>query len=173
LLLIGLGIFIESIYAASLAKYVTYHTEDIIEKDSEIKKKSIEFFAKYAKFFLISAIPAYAFNSFILFNKRKLLYSEHLILFGMLFLGVIIITLIGNILFFAGFIKSISFLADWSNTIVPILLFPYIINGLFSAFGKDYTRISFTIRAFIYFFLIIAEVRVVGEVVKFYLRHSS
>ena len=171
LLLIGLGIFIESIYTASLAKYVAYNTEDIIQHDSEIKKKSLEFFAKYAKLFLISAIPAYAFNSFILFNKRKLLYSEHLILFGMFFLGVIIITLIGNILFFAGFIKSISFLADWSNTIVPLLLFPYIVNGLYGAFGKDYTRVSFTIRAFIYFFLIIAEVRLVGEIVKFYLRH--
>lgn len=172
LLLIGLGIFIESIYVASLAKYVSYSTP-IIEEDSELKDKTLKLLAEYVKFFLIVAIPAYAFNSYILFNKKKLFYSEHLIIFGMLFVGVIIITLFGNILLFAEFIQSISFIYDWSKFIVPILLLPYIINGLYGAFGKEYTKISFAIRTLLYIILFMAEFKFVTTTVKFYLRHYS
>jgi len=166
LLLIGLGIFIESIYLTASAKFVSY-----IDPDPNASNATLDFIAKYAKFFLLLAIPVYALNSFILFNRKKLLYSEHLIIFGMYFVGIIIFTLIGNLLFFAEFIPSISFLAEWSNTIVPLLLFPYIVNGLYNAFGKEYTKIGFALRTLIYIVLIFAELRLLGYILKFYLKH--
>jgi len=170
LLLIGLGLFIDAIYVDSLEKYVTFGELDTLD---EIEKETIKIYSEYLKFFIILAIPAYAFNSYILFNKKKLFYSEHLIVFGMLFLGIIIITLFGNILLFADFLESIYFLSDWSKFIVPILLLPYVINGLYGAFGKEYTKISFAFRTLLYIILFMAEFKFVAIAVKFYLRHYN
>lgn len=168
MLLIGLGIFIEHLYVDFTSQYVTYSKLPIAENDA-----SLEFLGKYVKFFLLLAIPVYDFNSFLLFNKKRLLYSEHLIVFGMLFLGIILITLLGNVLFFAEFNENTYLLADWSNFIVPILLVPYLINGLYGAFGRDYTKISFIIRSLIYIVLIVAELKVLAHIVRFYLSNYS
>ena len=168
MLLIGLGIFIEHLYVDFSSQYVTYSKLPVAENDA-----SLDFLGKYVKFFLLLAIPVYAFNSFLLFNKKRLLYSEHLIVFGMLFLGIILITLLGNVLFFAEFNENTYLLADWSNFLVPILLVPYLINGLYGAFGRDYTKISFVIRSLIYIVLIVAELKVLAHIVRFYLSNYS
>lgn len=166
LLLTGLGIFIESIYATASVRFVSY-----IEPDLNTKNATLDFLGKHAKFFLLLAIPVYAFNSFILFNKRKFLYSEHLIIFGMFFLGIIIISIGENILIFTEFVKSISFIADWSAVLVALVLFPYLIKGLYNTFGKDYTKISFSIRTLIYIVICFLELRLLGYIVTSYLKH--
>lgn len=164
LLLTAFGIFIESIYATALTKYTSY-----IEpyESSEL----IDFLGKYVKFFLLLAIPVNAINSFILFNRKKLLYSEHLIIFGMYFLGIIVITLLQNVIMFTEFIENLAFIADWSNVLVMILLFSYIINGLYGAFGKDYTRTGFAFRTFIYIILMFLELKLFIFILSYYLRY--
>lgn len=168
LIFIGLGIFIESIYVSATARYISY-----LPPDSPADDASLKFLEKYIKFLPLLAIPVYAFNSYILFNRKKLFYSEHLIIFGMHFLGIIIVTLFGNLVFFAEFNPNTVFLADWSNTIVPIILLPYMINGFYGAFGKGYTKISFAIRLFIYITLIFAELRLLSIIVRYFLKHYN
>lgn len=164
LLLTASGIFIENIYATAITKYISY-----IEPTEP--NAIDDFLGKYVKFFLLLAIPVYAFNSFILFNKKKYLYSEHLIIFGMYFLGIIMITLFQNLIMFTEFIESLAFIADWSSILIFLLLFFYIVNGLYGSFGKDYTKLSFSIRTFIYIVLIFAELKLLGFILKFYLRN--
>jgi len=166
LLLTGLGIFIESIYLKASAKFISY-----IPPDPNATNATLDFLAKHAKFFLLLAIPVFALNSYILFNRRKFLYSEHLIIFGMFFLGIIIISLGENLLIFTEFVESISFIADWSNVLVALVLFPYLINGLYTAFGRDYNKISFSIRTLAYLIICFLELRLLGFIVTNYLKH--
>lgn len=164
LLFIGFGIIIENFYVATSAKYISY-----IEPDTQENNPVLEFLGKYVKFIILLAIPFLALNSFLLFNKKKFLYSEHLIIFGMQLLGIIVITLFGNLLYFAEFVRPISFLADWSNTIVPVLLLPYVANGLYGALGKDYSKIGFSIRFLIYITLFFLDLKLLGIILKFFL----
>lgn len=166
LLLTATGIFIENIYVVALSKYVS-HVE--VTVSNEI----LDFLGKYVKFFLLLAIPVFAFNSFILFRKKKLLFSEHLIIFGMLFLGIILITLLQNVLMFTEFVESLYLIADYSSLMVAMLLIPYMINGLYEAFGKEYSKFSFAVRVLIYFVLMFTEIRLLGYILKFYLKHYN
>lgn len=166
LLLTGLGIFIESVYNASLLKYISFATPDPV-KDS----RAIEVLEKYVKFFLLLAIPVYAFNSYILFNKKKLLYSEHLIIFGMYFVGIILITLFQSVIMFTEFVENLAFIADWSNVFISALLLIYIVKGLYDAFGKSYSKIGFSIRTITYIALIFAEIRLLSILILYYLDH--
>ena len=166
LLLTATGIFIDNIYVTALSKYKSY-------VEVTVSNETLDFLGKYVKFFLLLAIPVFAFNSFILFRRKKLLYSEHLIIFGMLFLGIILITLLQNVLLFTEFVESLYFIADYSNFLVAILLIPYIINGLYGAFGKEYSKVGFAVRTLIYFVLMFADLRLLGYILKFYLKYYN
>lgn len=167
LLLLGLGIFLDSIYISSLAKYVSYIEPDEILEG--VQEKSNEILGKYIKFFLLLAIPVYAFNSYLLFNKKRLLYSEHLIVFGMLLTGIVIIALLEAVLMFAEFVESIAFISILSWYLTPILSILYIVNGLYGAFGKDYSKASFVFRTLLYIILFVAEIKLASLAVQFYL----
>ena len=164
LLLTAFGIFIENIYATAIANYVSY-----IEPSKS--NATLDFLGKYVKFFLLLAIPVNAFSSFILFNKQRLLYSEHLIIFGMFLLGIIAITLLQSFIMLTEFVESLAFIADWSNLLMFFLLPSYIINGLYGAFGKEYTKIGFAIRTLVYIILIVVQIKSLAFIVKFYLNN--
>ncbi|MGV9004687.1 DUF3667 domain-containing protein [Flavobacterium sp.] len=163
LLLIGLGVFIESRYSASLLKYTSY-VETTYDDDSS--SKAMLFIGRYVKFFLALAIPVFALNSFLLFNKKKFYYSEHLIIFGMFYLGIIFFTLVGNLLDFSEFVKPLAFISEWTNIILPIILVLYLIKGLYVTFGKDYKKLNFFVRILIYISLIFVELRIMGLILK-------
>ncbi|WP_379791231.1 DUF3667 domain-containing protein [Flavobacterium qiangtangense] len=164
LLLTAFGIFIENIYATATANYISYI-------EPSVSSPVLDILGKYVKFFLFLAIPVYAFNSYLLFNKKKYLYSEHLIIFGMYFLGIILITLFQNIIMFTEFVESLAFIADWSSVLVAFLLFPYIVNGLYGAFGKNYTKIGFALRTAAYIILMFLELRLLAIILKFYIKN--
>lgn len=166
LLLIGLGIFIEHLYHEAQLKYVSNIEPNI---EAPTSTMALNFIEKNIKFFLLLAIPAFSLNSYLLFNKRKFNYSEHIIIFGMLFLGIIIIGLIGNIMYFAEFMKPISFVVDIAFYFVPIATFIYLINGFYGAFGKDYSFLSFSVRILIFIILIFAYIRLLIIIIKFFL----
>ncbi|WP_298141197.1 DUF3667 domain-containing protein [Flavobacterium sp.] len=166
LLFIGLGIFIEHLYNNAILKYVSY-----IPREPQPISESVilEFIGKYIKFFITLAIPIYSFISYILFNKKKLNYSEHLIIFGMIYLGIIIITIVGNIMYFAEFIKPIAFLSEFSDYFVPITVLLYVIHGFYGAFGKDYKLLNFSLRLLLFIILVLISLKALGKIVKFFL----
>ncbi|WP_333601239.1 DUF3667 domain-containing protein [Flavobacterium sp.] len=169
LLLVGLGIFIENQYLYSLKHYTSYAAPDAISEPSSV---ALNFISKYIKFFLALAIPAFSMNSFILFNKRKLFYSEHLIIFGMMYLGIIILTLFSNLMDFFEFVAPLVFLCYFSNTVMPFLVIGYLTHGLYGAFGSDYKKWDFGLRLLIYIVLIVAELKLLGFILKNILIHK-
>lgn len=160
-----MGIFIENIYAIASQKYVLF-----LEHEIEPEEKSIvlNYIGKNIKFFLALGVPVFSLNSYLLFNKRKLYYSEHVIIFGMLYLGIIFLTLVSNILYFVEFIKPLTFLSFWIDKMLYVI-FIYIAYGLYKAFGNDYSKLNFTFRIFIYLSLIFIEMRLLGLLLKFIL----
>src|SRR6218665_2049286 len=169
LLLIGLGIFIDHQYITAKLKYVSY-----IEPDIESAEDSmvLEFISKYVKYIVLLALPLFSFTTYILFNKRKFNYSEHVIIFGMLYLGTIVITLIGNLFYFGEFVESLSFLFDVGFYFIPTVGLIYLINGFYGAFGKDYTFVQFCLRLLVFIVLIFVYMRLMALVLKLFLVHS-
>lgn len=165
LLLIGLGIIIENMYAIASQKYVSFIKPEI---ETEAKSAVLDYIGKNVKFFLALAIPVFSLNSYLLFNKKKLYYSEHIIIFGMMYLGIIFLTLVSNIFYFVEFIKPIAFLSYWIDKMLYVIFF-YIAYGLYKAFGSDYSKLNFTFRILIYLSFIFIELRLMGELLKIFL----
>jgi len=163
LLLIGLGIFIENQYLYSIEHYASYAETDVVAEPDSV---ALNFISKYIKFFLALAIPVFSFNSFILFNKRKLFYSEHLIIFGMMYLGIIVLTLFSNLMDFFEFVAPLVFLCYFSTTVMPFLVVVYLAYGFYGAFGSDYKKWSFALRLLIYIGLIFVELKLLGLILK-------
>lgn len=163
LLLIGLGVFIENIYLSSSLKYTSYLDNSFKEEEGSVV---IDFIGRYVKFFLALAVPVFALNSYWLFNRKKLFYSEHLIIFGMFYLGIIFFTLIGNLLDFSEFVEPLAFISKWTNTLLPIILIVYLIKGFYNAFGSDYSKINCFLRIVLYIALIVVELRILGQLLK-------
>jgi hypothetical protein len=65
LLVIGLGLFIDSTYLYTKQNYVSYVVEPT---EPESETIVLNFIAKYAKLFLLLAIPVFSLNSYLLFN---------------------------------------------------------------------------------------------------------
>jgi hypothetical protein len=166
LLVIGLGAFINSMESKAILNYTSYleTPTDSVENDIVIN-----FITNYAKLFLLLAIPIFAFNSYIIFNKKKLNYSEHIIVFGMFYLGIILISIVGDLFMFFQFSESLSFIAELSDYITPITILFYLIFGLFGAFGKDYKVSNFILRMILFILLILIYMRIFGVIIKFFL----
>jgi len=164
LLLVGLGIFIENVYIDALHKYHSFIPDDL---DTNANNPVYVFLSKYVKFFLALAIPVFSLNSFILFNKKKkLFYSEHLIIFGMMYLGIIMITLVGNLMYFTEFIEPLAFLSYFGDFMMPFIIIFYLAFGFYGVFGNDYKKWDFALRLAIYIVLIFAEIKLLGFILK-------
>ena len=166
LVLIGLGIFIENAYAFTAERYVSF-----IEPEIEPEEKSVvlDFIGKHIKLFLALAIPVFSLNSYVLFNKRKLYYSEHIIIFGLMYLGIILFTILSNILYFTEFVKPLTFISEWTDIVIPVIILLYVINGFYKAFGNDYSKLNFSLRMLIYIVLTVIELRLLGTILKVFL----
>ena len=111
-----------------------------------------------SKIIIFLFVPLAAFNSFILFRRKKLNLSEHCIIAGMLLLGILIFSTLGNILFYFDLIVEYSdfFANTISFSIITIILL-YIGYGYFNAFSPDYTKIGIAYRILLFFALIALE----------------
>lgn len=115
----------------------------------------------HSKIIIFLFVPFAALNSFILFRRKKLNLSEHAILSGMLLLGMLLISLIGNILFYANFIIEFSptFSAIFSWTITSLIIL-YVGYGYFNAFRKEYTILGIAYRILLFFIMLVFEMLV-------------
>jgi hypothetical protein len=163
LLFVGLTILVENLNNFLYEKYPYPYSDASIDNESLVV---LNFLSEHLKLFMALAIPVFAFNSYCLFRKKKLYYSEHLILFGMLYLGVIVINLIGYLLNLSEYVEPLTFIRTISEFLAPILTAIYLFNGLYGAFGKDYKLSSFIFRVLLYLILIIIEMRLLGTILK-------
>src|SRR5690606_2912804 len=117
-------------------------------------------FTSYGKFLIFSIVPLTALNSYIVFRRKKLNFSEHVIISGILLLGVFLILIL---LLFLGILET---------TVLPINLFKYlflsfpyimlfyIVYVYHNAFRQDYTRIGFSYRAVLFLILLLLELAI-------------
>ncbi|MGH2665172.1 DUF3667 domain-containing protein [Flavobacterium sp.] len=153
LILLGLNIFLTHYYD-SLSEVYENPISDV--KNNAAGMKIASFMSKYAKAILFSFVPLFALKSTLLFRRRKLNLSEHFIVAGMIFLGIVLITVVGTLFSFFDFtyFDSISEVAEF---VFSLLILFYVIYSYYAAFKSDYSVWGFSWRMLLFLLFIIVE----------------
>ena len=125
---------------------------------NEASKTMDEILSQKSKIIIFLFVPFAALNSFILFRRKKLNLSEHSILAGMILLGILLLSTLGNVLFY--FDLTFEFSDAVANTIsisIITLIFLYIGYGYVNAFGNDYSKLGIAYRIVLFFAMIFLE----------------
>lgn len=130
-------------------------------KLNEASKKMDEILSQKSKIIIFLFVPFAALNSFILFKRKKLNLSEHSIIAGMILLGILLFSTLGNVLFYFDLIVEFSnTFANFINLTIITLIVLYIGYAYFNAFGTDYSRIGIVGRVVLFFTLIFLEIMI-------------
>lgn len=158
LITIGLIIFIHHFYD----KIYLLQGGEIDEKPenlNDVSKRLDELFSQKSKIIILLFVPLAALNSFILFKKKKLNLSEHSIIAGMILLGMLLISLFGNLFFYIDLIlpfnETFSFIMSW---LVAILIIIFVAFGFYNAFSADYSKGKITFKILLFYALICLEI---------------
>jgi hypothetical protein len=154
LLLIGLNIFLSNYYG-QLAKIYYGNSAKVVNDALGIKLE--HFFTDYAKILIFSFVPLFAINSFILFRKRKLNFSEHIIIGGITFLGILLIYTLDSIITFLDFTVNFEIISDILSLITSILIFILPIFSYYQTFKDYYKKRNFLIRIILFSILMLIE----------------
>ena len=125
---------------------------------NEASRKIDEIFAQKSKIILLLFVPFAALNSLLLFRRRKLNFSEHIILSGMILLGLLLINTLGNIIFHANVILQLSYM--FLSLLVTSLCLLYVGYAYFNAFNTVYTKWGISYRIVLFFALICLEIAI-------------
>ncbi len=82
---------------------------------NEASKTYAELFSQKSKIIIFLFVPLFALNSFIFFRRKKLNLTEHSIIAGMVLLGVLLISLFGNLFFY------IDLLFEFNDTFANVI----------------------------------------------------
>jgi hypothetical protein len=113
---------------------------------------------KYGKLFIFLTVPVLAFNSWVLFRKRKLNYSEHAIISGMFLLGIFLIINVYLVFNFLDLLNLPSIVQFVLSEIPPYAFFAYLIFVYSNAFYADYSLWRFFYRMVLFLVLFVIEV---------------
>jgi hypothetical protein len=152
LLLIGLNIFLKHQYDVILNEpQVSWNTNDVGDKISYLIDNN-------AKGLILPYIPFFAISSFLFFRRKKLNISEHFILSGMTFLGILIPIIISNCFMFLEFTENFKVVSRLSNSyVLPAIILIQLIYSYTQAFSKDYSKIGFVFRMLLFLLFILIE----------------
>lgn len=125
---------------------------------NEASEKLDTIISQKSKILIFLFVPLGAFNSFILFRRKKLNLTEHSIIAGMILLGMLLLSLIGNLFFYLELIVPFngvfSFVMSWFFTTLITL---QIVNGYTNAFASDYSKLGIAYRIALFFVLLFIE----------------
>lgn len=141
-------------------------------KLNEASKIMNEIFTQKSKLIIFLFVPFAALNSFILFRRKKLNLSEHCIIAGMILLGMLLISALGNLFFCFELIKPFN--SDFAYTIsmlVTVLIILHVIYGYYNAFSHDYTKLGIAYRILLFFALLCFEIMILFIVVWGFITH--
>lgn len=155
LIIIGLTILMKSTYDQMAVKYLG---TTVLPREEYSGKVLDEFISNYAKLLIFAVVPIFALNSFIVFRRKKLNLSEHSIIAGMIFLGVITITLIGETLYLTDFIKNLDFISTFVDYATPIMIFIYVLTNYYRTFKRDYSIVLLICKLILFLTLTFLEV---------------
>lgn len=118
------------------------------------KYKTLPIFSTITtKIILLSFIPIFALNSYLLFRKVGLNFAEHIILSGMAYLLIVCIFTMDNLLALLQY-TIFSFVYSFYNKIALFILLFYMFYTFFQAFGDYYSRSSIILRTSIFLILV-------------------
>lgn len=157
LLLIGLTIFISHVQN----KLSHHYFNTSLKPETNDAGASIDAFLNtYAKLIIFSFIPLFAINSFLIFRRKKLNFSEHFIISGMMFLGVMIITAATTLLYFTDYLNYVDFIGNVVNIVAPTLILIYLIVNYYKTFSENYTTLQTGLRVFLFIILLLIEIAI-------------
>lgn len=159
LILISIGVMIFTRHIGDL-----FHggTGEIAEDKvylNEASRRLDNIFSKNLKFILFLFVPFAAFNSFVLFRRKKLNLSEHSILSGIVLLGILLLNIFANLYFPLNNFSGLS--GDIASLIVTIIIVSYVGFAYINAFGSDYSKLGIAYRILLFYALICLEVMIV------------
>lgn len=143
--------------------------EEIISDKAYLNEASEtldKMFAEKGKIIIFLFIPFAALNSFVLFRRKKLNYSEHSILAGMILLGILLISAFGNLFFYLDIVVPFSnTFANVMNWLVIVLIIFYIGYGYYSTFKMHYSKIGTLYRILVFYVLLCLEILILFLIV--------
>jgi hypothetical protein len=156
LITIGLIIFLHHYYdVLQMGKGIIIEPE---KYPNEASRKIDQIFAEKSKILILLFVPFTAINSFILFRRKKLNLSEHAILAGMILLGMLLLSLIGNLLFYLRLIIDSNTLGVIINYLTISLIFFLMGYGYYNAFRNEYSKWGMTYRILLFFVMLSIEI---------------
>jgi hypothetical protein len=154
LILIGLNLFLASLHVQLTEIYFKNTIKYI--KDSSGNK--IEpFLTNNAKILIFSFVPLFAINSFIIFRKRNLNFSEHSIIAGITFLGILLFSTFSSIISFLDFTEYFDNIGTIFTIITSISIFVFPIISYYQTFKGYYKKSYFSIKIFLFILLTFIE----------------
>ncbi|WP_396142609.1 DUF3667 domain-containing protein [Flavobacterium sp.] len=154
LLLIGLNLFLSNYYDQLAEIYNGHSTEN---RNDALGIKLEHFFTDYAKILIFSFVPLFALNSFILFRKRKLNFSEHIIIAGITFLGILLINTLDSIISFLDFTVNFEIISDIFSLVTGLLIFILPIFSYYQTFKDNYKKVQFSFRMILFTLFMLFE----------------
>src|SRR5690606_23371508 len=110
-----------------------------------------EIFSHKSKIILFLFVPFAALNSFILFRKKKWNFSEHVILSGMILLGILLLSIVSNLVFQANQILGMNYtVLSWIVTAIILIYTGY---AYYNAFAAEYSKLWISFLIILYFIL--------------------
>lgn len=158
LITIGFMLFFRHLYeelVISLGRKWVENPPDL----NEASKTIDEIISQKSKLLIFLFVPFSALNSLLLFRRKKLNLSEHSIIAGMILLGILLLSTLGNLLFYFDLIIEFSDIVANIISLCTIgLILIHIGHGYVNAFGNDYTKLGIAYRIVLYFMLICFEI---------------
>lgn len=168
LIVVGINIFIGSLLIDLDAKYFP---DSKVVAFNNSNDKVQNFLSENAKIMILCLIPLFAVNSFFIFSKKKFNLGEHFIIAGMSFLGVMVISLVGNLFYFFNYSKHFNFLSFVADYLTPVSILIYILFSYYSAFSDLYTKKGIALRLLLFvsilFLEIICSILLISKIVQF------
>jgi len=123
---------------------------------NEASRKLNEIISQKSKIIMLLFVPFAALNSFILFKRKKLNLSEHSILSGMILLGILLLSTLGNIYFPLN--NYLNFSGTIASIVIIIIIIFYVIYAYCNAFGSDYSKVGMAYRIVLFFVFLYLEI---------------
>jgi hypothetical protein len=123
---------------------------------NDASRKMEEIISQKSRLILLLFVPFAAFNSFILFKRRKLNLSEHCILSGMILLGILLLATLANLYFPLN--NFLNFSGTIASIVVTAIIIFYVAFGYVNAFKSDYSKLGMAYRIMLFFAMICIEI---------------
>ena len=155
LVIIGLTLLANNLYDDMQFEYFNIKE---LPSTSQHGKDIDKFLRDYAKIIIYAFVPLFALNSFLLFRRKKLNFSEHLIIAGMIFLGFIFINFIFELLSFTDFLNYVDGISSVFSILAPSTMLIYIVANYYRTFQKEYSALTTVFKINLFILLLLLEI---------------